>query len=316
MQDLLISIIIPVYNAESVILKNIEYLKKQNYHYLEIIIINDGSTDKTDYIIKKAIDGDERFIYLYKKNGGVSSARNYGICKATGDYIIFVDADDYLEETAITVMLDCMKKNNCDISCFGFKYVKSFNRIDIRRLIDNNFQIKSYDDLTNLLENIPNAPWGKVFLRNVIINNNIFFDESVPYAEDTIFFIKYLSYIDKITISSEVVYNYVFLDRNNQASKKYYDKLLDYYVKVMQEKETFCIRNGLLYDKQQDIKIYLEKIVEHRIIHRRYDGIEHDFYVLNSKVNIKEYIQKWKWINKKKIIKAWIKNLLCFFNRR
>lgn len=316
MRDVLVSIIIPVYNTGTAILKNIENLKKQNYHYLEIIIIDDGSTDKTGDIIKKAIEGDKRFSYLYKKNGGVSSARNYGICKSIGKYIIFVDADDYLEKTAINVMVSYMKENDCDISCFSFRYVKSFNRTDNRRLTDNNIQIKNYDDLTNLLKNIPNAPWGKVFLRNIIINNNIFFDESVPYAEDTIFFIRYLSYANKITISSEIVYNYVFLDGNNQASKKYYDKLLDYYVKVMQEKEIFCIRNRFLYDKQKDMEIYLDKIVEHRVIHRRYDGIEGDFYALNSKVNIKKYIRKWKWKNKKKVTKEWIKRFIIFFERR
>lgn len=109
----LVSIIVPVYNVENYIFKCLSSIINQSYKNLEILIVDDGSEDNSINIAKELIDG--RCVILKKENGGLSSARNYGLKRATGSYIMFVDSDDWLEKNAIELLLTNIKKNNADI---------------------------------------------------------------------------------------------------------------------------------------------------------------------------------------------------------
>ena len=121
----LVSIVVPIYNTEQYISKCIESLINQTYKNLEIILIDDGSTDNSFNICKKYQKEDERIKLFHKENGGVSSARNYGIKKATGEYICFCDSDDYYSLEALTIMTDTIRDSNADLCCFG-RYGGSF----------------------------------------------------------------------------------------------------------------------------------------------------------------------------------------------
>ena len=112
----LISIIIPVYNLEEYIQFNIDNMLSQTYENIEVIYVDDGSSDSSAQIIKAAAQNDSRIKYYYKENGGVSSARNLGIEKAAGEYIMFVDGDDLINKRAVEIYYDSLKKNNTDIS--------------------------------------------------------------------------------------------------------------------------------------------------------------------------------------------------------
>ena len=112
-----VSIILPVYNVEKYIEKCLESLVDQTYENIEILVINDGSPDKSQKIIEQYAKKYPKIIKSYiKENGGVSSARNYGLEKATGDYIMFVDGDDYVSQDIVSKLIDIIKKEKCDIS--------------------------------------------------------------------------------------------------------------------------------------------------------------------------------------------------------
>lgn len=119
MGDELVSIVVPVYNVEHYLDKCIKSLMQQSYRNIEIILVNDGSTDNSLFICQKYKKNDKRIKIINKKNGGLSDARNYGIDKATGFYITFVDSDDWLDEDAIEIAVKYLKENNADISIYG-----------------------------------------------------------------------------------------------------------------------------------------------------------------------------------------------------
>lgn len=115
-----VSIIIPVYNAEKHISKCIESLTNQTYKEIQIILINDGSTDKSGQICEAYAEKDNRIIVIHKENGGVSSARNIGLENSTGYYIMFVDSDDWIEEDAIKRLMQVQNKYSYDLIMFGY----------------------------------------------------------------------------------------------------------------------------------------------------------------------------------------------------
>lgn len=121
----MISVIIPLYNKEQSIYRCINSVLSQSFKDTEVIVVDDGSTDDSATIVKHF--SDERVVYCYKKNGGVSRARNYGLTKCSGDYIIFLDADDYLLEGAIDLLWELLQKSKVDIAT-GNYYAESSDR--------------------------------------------------------------------------------------------------------------------------------------------------------------------------------------------
>lgn len=113
----MVSVIIPAYNAESYIEKAVNSVCGQSYDDIEVIVVNDGSNDSTPKVIDRLKNSDDRIKVYHKPNGGVSSARNYGLEKAEGQYVIFLDADDQLADDAIRIMVDVANGNNADIVC-------------------------------------------------------------------------------------------------------------------------------------------------------------------------------------------------------
>lgn len=135
------SIIIPVYNVEQYIEKCLESLKNLKYDNFEAIIVNDGSKQNEEKIIKKYLK-DKRFIYIKKENGGISDARNVALDKATGDYLMFLDSDDYLEKDALNKLDKALKKNKVDIVKYSLKSV------DMDGKVLKQPRINPFDNLT------------------------------------------------------------------------------------------------------------------------------------------------------------------------
>ena len=116
----LISIIVAIYNVDQYLEQCIDSIINQSYKNLEIILVNDGSTDNSKNICDYYSEIDKRIKVVHKKNGGVSSARNTGIDIATGDYIAFVDSDDYLELNMYETMINNLEQNQCDMGVCGY----------------------------------------------------------------------------------------------------------------------------------------------------------------------------------------------------
>lgn len=208
MKDL--SIIIPTYNSCSKLLKLIESVTKQNLKYdYEIVIIDDGSKDNTAVECRKIMKNNKKIIYKYQENSGVSKARNVGIEISCGNFIMFADADDYYCNDTLNEVIG--KMDGYDLIITGYNRINIENGKSISKRINmREYNLNEYDILIEKLQenNLFNQIWNKIYKRDIIKNNNLFFDEKIEYGEDYQFNIKYLFCTKKILVLSNVIYNY------------------------------------------------------------------------------------------------------------
>lgn len=190
MKNELISVIIPTYNAGKTIERAINSVQNQAYENWEIVIIDDGSNDDTKVKIEKFLKENRNIRYFYKKNEGVSKARNDGIRKSNGKYITFLDSDDIYCENYLS---DFAKEVNekAIITC-NYNGNKK-NPIRLPKDIDS-FEKKDYYEFLDR-ENLLNSVWNKIYNKEVILENNIEFDQTIINGEDILF---NLEYIDKM----------------------------------------------------------------------------------------------------------------------
>ena len=166
----MVSILVPVYNVEKYLSRCLDSLIHQTYKDIEIILVNDGSTDSSAQICQDYINR-YRFIRYYEyMNAGISTTRNRLIQHAAGDLIFFVDSDDYIEPTTIESMIDHLVDNDCDLVCCGYtmdyRYGSLYRKIERRSVMD------TMEALHSLAENrgMNNYPWGKLFKRECFLN--------------------------------------------------------------------------------------------------------------------------------------------------
>lgn len=192
----MISVIIPAYNAAKTIVCCVESLLCQTYQDWELIIIDDGSTDNTLKVCQSFHD--QRIQVYHKTNGGVSSARNYGLIYAKGEYIAFVDADDYLDPMYLEHL---NQGSDYDLSITGFCYDKEPEKTNLLlELRDKSSIAKSLSELINADQLC--YPWGRLFKRSIIEQNHIRFNEKMRFAEDNVFNWEYLCHINSLRIDS------------------------------------------------------------------------------------------------------------------
>ena len=225
MSNIICSVIIPAYNAERTIIKCLESIGAQTAfdRNLEIIIVNDGSKDKTSEIAKCYLKGLDGYKVIDKPNGGVSSARNVGIIEASGKYVYFCDADDMVIRSTLDKMIIAAKTTDCDILIA--KYVTS-DHINIPNqdgLITNKLLDRQYIEreiLSSYVRGQGPAPiWNKLFKRDVIIQNGLKFDESRTHGEDWAFNIDYFSVAESMYAINDVIYIY-----NNEGTRGGFEK--------------------------------------------------------------------------------------------
>lgn len=197
-----ISFIVPVYNSEQYLQQCIESVIYQTYSNWELILINDGSTDKSEMICKKYEKKDSRIIYLYKENGGVSSARNAGIEKATGEYICFIDSDDYIDACFSEMIVDKMS-DNTSMVVFGltrFKNDFSDQKVISYRLEGGRYELSAI--MSSLIDDGTlsgftfHSSCSALFRRKLIIEKKLRFNEILKYNEDGLFVSEYLMNCD------------------------------------------------------------------------------------------------------------------------
>lgn len=213
-----VSIIVPVYNVEKYLSKCLESLTNQTLKDIEIICVNDGSTDSSLTILKEYANKDSRIKIIDKQNEGVSVARNTGINAATGKYLMFVDSDDYLVENACEKALNTIEHNESDICIFGHydladgKLVKASINKDI-----TNAKKLNYQTYTDFSINI----WDKIYNRNFLIANSIKFIPKIKTSEDVIFNFICQFNNPKIAYSPDILYAYRLESENSATSKSY-----------------------------------------------------------------------------------------------
>lgn len=167
----LISVIVPVYNVQAYLTNCINSILNQSYKNIEIILVDDGSTDESSSICDSYVKKDNRIKVIHKENGGLSDARNIGIKSAKGKYITFVDSDDYLDENYVKALYILITKNNSDIACSGMKRTDSLND----KIVNKNEKINIYNSIHAIKEilyqrNIDNSAPSKLFKKNLFEN--------------------------------------------------------------------------------------------------------------------------------------------------
>ena len=209
-----ISIIIPVYNSEKFLKKNIESVLNQTYENLDIVIINDGSTDESEKIINEFIKNDKRIRYYKISNHGVSYARNYGIKRAVGKYICFIDSDDIVSENFCEYLYNGMISNDAELSVCNYVLINKNNYT----FIDNNYKCINYElnKYSLLFDKFKGFLCNKMYITDVIKKNTIFLNESISMCEDLLFNANYLKYTKKIAYSENKLYGYVIDDNSSR----------------------------------------------------------------------------------------------------
>lgn len=242
-----VSVIIPIYNKTEYIEKCLESIANQTYKDFEVIMVDDGSTDDTSEKCKRFESKDSRFHYYYKSNGGVSSARNYGIKVASGEYISFIDADDFIESEYFEKLYKLTLNDSPDVVQCGMNLIRN-GKITELTPYDNvwsgdefRYQVLSRKFPVFLLQ----TTCTKIYKRKLIIDNNICFDEDVSHSEDCLFNTMLLPYINTIRTISYCGYNYIQDNSTLTKSKSSYKKT---YQSIKVGRITAEIRNKMIKD--------------------------------------------------------------------
>ena len=241
MQTNLISIIVPIYNSEGTLKQCIDSITRQTYENIEIILVDDGSVDNSGSICEKYARNDDRIKVIHKINCGVSAARNTGIINAKGDYIQFVDSDDFIDETMCEKLIHRINRDSSDMVVCGYITVNDEKKTYTQ------YKDNLYDNLLDLSPNFSdlylncffNSIWDKLYKRNKIID---IFDENLSLGEDLKFNLSYLKECNSISVINECLYNYV-VGSSASLSSKYRENMFELILYTNNLINHFCDEN-------------------------------------------------------------------------
>lgn len=207
----LVSIIIPVYNGEKTIRRCLESVINQTYKNIEIIVVNDGSTDKTLQICEEYASEDDRILIINKDNEGPSKARNLALDKATGSFVMFADCDDYVEENWCRELYDAITKNKATLALCTYYEISDKEKRRCRDAYSKLYSKFAYsiEISHNPISYYHGVLWNKIYRNTVIRRKGIRFEEDLHFGEDFAFNLKYLEKCGKIVSIDKPLYNYV-----------------------------------------------------------------------------------------------------------
>lgn len=226
-----LSIIIPVYNVEKYIKNTIESITKQKYDDYELILVNDGSTDKSKDICEELANGNNKIKLINIANSGSGIARNIGIDHARGEYCYFPDADDVMTENSLQCIINAINEVKADLYVFGYFVVKRDGNVEIRKNRVNDYRDgkdvkKHYEDYMQEGNTyIQGAPWNKVFKTEIIKKYNIQYP-NLRRNQDEVFILRYMDKANCVKFSDDGIYKYYMnslQDEWNKFPKNYFD---------------------------------------------------------------------------------------------
>ena len=266
-----VSVIVPIFNSSSYLNYCIDSLLKQTYKNIEIILVDDGSKDNSPQICKKYQKKDSRVLYYSKKNEGVASARNYGLGKITGEYVVFIDSDDYIESNMIECLTKGIDKYNCDMSACYFSKFDDYNKALEKQTLHD--KIIDYKVLNNkeemyslMLKNkkIGGYIWNKIYKKSILHKMDKYF--SGDMLEDYEFNCRYVELCSKISFCELELYNYFENTNGLTGSFKIndskinginvYNEIIKYYEKYDYSSTYIIIFHALKYEFNINYKSY------------------------------------------------------------
>lgn len=208
MKDEMISIIVPVYNAELYLQECIDSILDQTYQNFELILVDDGSADNSLAICESYRIKSDKIVVVHQNNAGVSAARNKGLSLVKGEYFCFVDADDSIESVMIESLYTAIKKNEAELSICGFKCISSNVTIERKPVAKEIYKASNIAEFVaeHYLEWLISSPWGKLYKNIKFPTRN--FDTNISLGEDLKFNIQYFEHIEKIVIINDCLYRY------------------------------------------------------------------------------------------------------------
>ena len=295
-----ISIIIPAYNCEKYLNRCLDSVLNQTYNEFEIILVNDGSTDKTSDICDEYKAIDNRIKVIHKENGGVSSARNIGISKSTGEYIMFLDSDDWIERDMVEKLYNNISKyDDIDMGMCGC-YLEFSSKE--KQILQIKLKNKTYDSTEDYLKEFSyyrdkgvfGYLWNKIFRSSIIKDNQLLF-KKYSIAEDLFFLYELLPYCNKIKVIEDSLYNY--MHENEYSLSK-------------SNKEDSLYINNLFYDKTKEFLYNTNsyEINKEYISNGYIQGISH--YILNNVMCEDNKIKKLRKLYKSEKVKE----AICYSN--
>lgn len=225
-----VTIIIPIYNVEAYLERCIQSIRKQTYSNIEVLLIDDGSTDESKSICMKYVTQDQRFTYFYKDNGGLSDARNYGLDRASGEYLVFVDSDDFIEPTYIEDLYDLMVATHSDVTMCGFDVVNEHNQvISVERIKHETQVVTGKYILSRALDEDGYqvvVAWNKMYRRSLF--KTLRFESDRLYEDEFLNFVLFWD-VANVAILDTVEYHYAVRQNSIKTSpmskKKVYDSI-------------------------------------------------------------------------------------------
>lgn len=246
-----VSVIIAIYNNEKYVDECLKSITEQLYTNLEIIIVNDGSSDKSLEICQNWAKKDSRIKVFNNTNHGVSYSRNFGIRKSTGEYCVFIDSDDIIAPNFVSTLLSSINDYNADCSACGIK--SFYNNNEISYNDDEETILYDGDNLkVNLFDNMGGFLANKIYKSKIIKDNKLFLNENIAVSEDLLFNWNYFNYCKKITYSKGDKYfyrKYAESSYNKLDSKKWFS-ILDVYplmINDLKQNET-QLKRAVIYN--------------------------------------------------------------------
>ena len=256
--DDLISIVIPMYNAQEFIAKLLDSILSQTYKKFEVVIVNDGSTDNSLNIVNEYAKKDNRIKVITTPNGGVSRARNIGLQNITGKYFSFLDADDYIEKDMYEKIVDAMKKYNTDVIRCNYKkedgdfnYISQGNMLDLSNKVIGKEAIKN-KIIPYMFENKIEAYTPLIFAKSELLKKVKPFNEDIHMMEDLLFYLDLLLNIENIYFLDCCCYHYIFRSSSNSKRRDKLMRNLNDTLKVVNIVENFLEENSFtekVYDQ-------------------------------------------------------------------
>ncbi len=277
----LISVIIPVYNSGRFLNAAIESVIKQSYANIELVLVNDGSTDNSGAICEKYAMADKRIQIISQKNSGPAGARNAGVRNAVGEFIFFLDADDLIEKDAFEILMAEYGKSFPDLVICNFKKIENDGRIVKQNAIfcpgcaplEDKIRELDREDIANYVRHFLNYPsnhlisycWARLYKADIIKKYDIIANESMRLFEDYIFNLEYLSHINKAIFVNRDLYTYTMHNAHVSASMAILNA-----GSLLHDMEIFQ-KNTLEFFNQSEIglqcAINIKKEIGHALIH-------------------------------------------------
>lgn len=302
-----VSVIVPIYNVEKYIKRTVDSLINQSFKDIEIVLINDGSTDNSVDIINSYCD-DRIKIYSQSNQGG-SVARNLGIEKSTSDFLMFLDADDYYYPDCIEKAYNKIINDNVDICIYGSKFVDDDGN-NIKSVVPKSGIIDDLRNNKSILLNIENCTWDKIYKSEIIKKNGIKYPVGL-YYQDFGFTFSLLRYVNSISFIEDELIEYT-VGRSGNVTNDISNKVFDIFEVIDGIKELY-IESGLyefyfeelkaifiinIVDKLKQVVLSNSKDIRDDYIEKCYDYIYKEFGDFHSKYKISKHKYDFIYFNK------------------